>query len=94
MTNKNDAEKNAEETLLTLDQLNQTLEVMSHVVERLKSHLERQLSLTAELFEDDKKLRQAESKDHLLNSDRLKKETLIIEISQKELEDGSDKTTH
>ena len=61
MTDKKEVEQNAEQTLITLDQLSQTLEVMSHVVDRLKQHLSRQLSLNAELFQDEENLKKAEA---------------------------------
>ena len=75
MSDRNEAGKeasqNAEQTLLTLEQLSQTLEVMTAVVDRLKSHLTRQLSLTQELFNDEEKLRKAEAEERAEKSRRL-----------------------
>jgi DNA-binding helix-hairpin-helix protein with protein kinase domain len=84
-----DATQNAEQTLLTLEQLSQTLEVMSAVVDRLKGHLTRQLSLTQELFNDEEKLRKAEAEERAEKSRRLQQESFVVEITQKELETGS-----
>ena len=93
MTDRNEAGKevsqNAEQTLLTLEQLSQTLEVMSAVVDRLKSHLNRQLSLTQELFSDDEKLRKAEAEERAEKARRLQQESFVVEITQKELESSS-----
>lgn len=94
MADKHDAKENAEQTLLTLEQLSQTLEVMSHVVERLKQHLDRQLSLTAELFGDEQKLRAAELKERREAAEKLREDSLIVEISHRELEDGADHKLH
>ena len=83
-----EVEQNAEQTLLTLEQLSQTLEVMTHVVDRLKTHLTRQMSLNAELFHDEEKLRKAEAEERAEKARELKKESIVVEITQKELEEG------
>jgi len=88
MADHKDIEKNAEDTLLTLEQLSQTLEVMTCVVDRLKSHLTRQMSLNAELFQDEERLRQAEAEERAEKSKQLKKESVVVEITQRELEEG------
>jgi hypothetical protein len=79
------ASQNAEQTLLTLEQLAQTLEVMTAVVDRLKSHLTRQLSLTQELFNDEEKLRTAEAEARATESRKLQQESFVVEIAQREL---------
>jgi hypothetical protein len=81
-----EASQNAEQTLLTLEQLSQTLEVMSAVVDRLKGHLTRQLSLTEELFNDEEKLRKAEAEQRADSARKLQQESFVVEITQKELE--------
>jgi len=83
-------EQNAEQTLITLDQLSQTLEVMTCVVDRLKQHLTRQMSLNAEMFGDEQKVQQAEAEERAKASKQLQQESFVVEISQKELEEGSD----
>lgn len=90
MADKKDVEQNSEQTLITLDQLSQTLEVMTCVVDRLKQHLTRQMSLNAEMFEDDKKVEKAEAEERAKASKQLQQESFVVEISQKELEEGSD----
>ena len=90
MADKEDVEKNAEQTLITLDQLSQTLEVMTAVVDRLKQHLNRQLSLNQEIFEDEKKVQEAEAKERVQASKQLQQESFVVEISQQELEENSD----
>ena len=94
MADKHDAEHNAEQTRLTLEQLSQTLEVMSHVVERLRQHLDRQLSLTAELFGDEDRLRAEALKERRAGAEKLREESLVVEISHRELEEGSDHKVH
>ena len=88
MADQKDIEQNSEQTLLTLEQLSQTLEVMTCVVDRLKSHLTRQMSLNAELFQDEERLRQAEAEERAEKSKQLKKESVVVEITQQELEEG------
>jgi hypothetical protein len=90
MADKKDVEQNAEQTLITLDQLSQTLEVMTCVVDRLKQHLTRQMSLNAEMFDDGKKVAQAEAEERAQATRQLQQESFVVEISQKELEEGSD----
>jgi len=90
MADKKDVEQNAEQTLITLDQLSQTLEVMTCVVDRLKQHLTRQMSLNAEMFGDEQKVQQAEAEERAKASKQLQQESFVVEISQKELGEGSD----
>lgn len=96
MADKKDVEQNSEQTLITLDQLSQTLEVMTCVVDRLKQHLTRQMSLNAEMFQDDAKVERAEAEERVKGTKQLQQESFVVEISQKELEEGSDpnKTVH
>jgi len=88
MADKQDVEKNSEQTLITLEQLSQTLEVMTCVVDRLKQHLTRQMSLNAELFNDEEKVRKAEAEQRAESSRKLQQESFVVEITQKELEEG------
>jgi len=90
MADKKDVEKNSEQTLITLDQLSQTLEVMTCVVDRLKQHLTRQMSLNAEMFQDEAKVAKAEAEERVEATKKLQQESFVVEISQKELEEGSD----
>lgn len=90
MTDKQDVEKNSEQTLITLDQLSQTLEVMSCVVDRLKQHLNRQMSLNAELFQDEEKIRKAEAEERAKASKQLRRESYVVEITQQEIDESND----
>lgn len=94
MADKDDMRHHGEQTLLTLEQLSQTLTVMSHVVDRLKHHVERQLSLTQEMFQDDLATLEAELQDAAQLSDVLEKESVVVEINQRLLEDNGDPTVH
>ena len=90
MSDKSDVEQNSEQTLITLEQLSQTLGVMTHVVDKLKQHLNRQMSLNAELFQDEEKLRKEEAKERLEAIKKLQEKSFVVEITQQELKDGSD----
>ena len=63
---------------------------MTCVVDRLKSHLTRQMSLNAEMFQDEAKIEKAEAEERAEASKQLQQEGFVVEISQKELEEGSD----
>ena len=88
MADQEDIQKNSEQTLLTLEQLSQTLEVMTCVVDRLKNHLTRQMSLNAELFQDEEKLRQAQEQERAEQAQKLQQESFVVEITQQEIEQG------
>ncbi|HHX82042.1 MAG TPA: hypothetical protein GX696_03570 [Pseudomonadaceae bacterium] len=88
MADQEDIEKNSAQTLHTLEQLSQTLEVMSCVVDRLKNHLTRQMSLNAELFQDEEKLRKAQEAERAQQADKLQQESVVVEITQREIEEG------
>lgn len=93
MSDKSDVELNSEQTLITLEQLSQTLEVMTHVVDRLKQHLNRQMSLNAELFQDEENLKKAEAEERAEASKKLQEKSFVVEITQQELDEGTDKKT-
>jgi len=52
MADQDDIQKNSAQTLLTLARLRQTREGMTSVVDRLQNHLTRQVSLDAQLSQD------------------------------------------
>jgi regulator of replication initiation timing len=89
VADKQDIEKNSEQTLHTLEQLSQTLDVMSCVVDRLKNHLTRQMSLNAELFNDEEKLRKAQEAERAEQAKKLQQESFVVEITQREIEEGA-----
>jgi hypothetical protein len=88
MADKEELAQNAEQALMTLEQLAQTLEVMTCVVDRLKNHLTRQLSLNAELFQDEEKLRKAQEAERAEAAKQLQQESFVVEITQREMEEG------
>ncbi|MDR2213595.1 MAG: hypothetical protein LBE21_08230 [Pseudomonadales bacterium] len=88
MADKNEFEHNAEQALMTLEQLSQTLEVMTCVVDRLKNQLARQLSLNAELFQDEERLRKAQAQERAEAALQLQQESFVVEITQREMEEG------
>src|SRR5690606_2503575 len=94
MAGKHDAEKNHEQTLLTLDQLSQTLDAMSIVVERLRRHVTRQASLNAELFQIGQEAAEAGQEEQRKAIRDLREKAFVVEISQQELEDGTDPVLH
>lgn len=86
MAGKNNAEKDHDQTLLALDQLSQTLDAMTVVVERLRRNLMRQA------LRDDAEQAAA---GHGSEAARDKGDRrLVVEISQQELDDGTDPTLH
>ena len=70
MSEEKQSENDPERTLLTLDQLSQTIEVMTNVVNRLRQHLSEQLKAQAEAQklarEEEAALRQAEAEARIL----------------------------
>lgn len=94
MSDKAKGEQSLEQTLETLDQLRETLDVMSGVVERLREHMTRQLSHNAELFRDEGKVLAARQAEVQKGSRLLRDESLVVEIAQMELEEGVDPVLH
>ena len=58
--------QDSERTLVTLDQLSQTIEVMSSVINRLRTHLSEQIAATI--------------KDSELNSESKERKNLVVEL--------------
>lgn len=58
--------QDSERTLVTLDQLSQTIEVMSSVINRLRTHLSEQIAATI--------------KDSELNSESKERKNLVVEM--------------
>ena len=97
MSDNKYSENDPERTLITLDQLSQTIEVMTSVVNRLRKHLSEQIMARQELDmldrgESDEDLQQA------LQSvqDTEPRESFVVEISQPESDTDKkdDKTFH
>lgn len=73
MSEEKHFENDPERTLITLEQLSQTIEVMTSVVNRLRQHLSEQLHAQMEEQQEQKKLEDPQSAD--LNSES---ETLSV----------------
>lgn len=95
MSEEKQTENDPEKTLLTLDQLSQTIEVMTSVVNRLREHLSEQLKAQAAeqaKLKEEAELAaaleaeiasQAETEQAVPAS---KKESFVVEIKQQEAE--------
>ena len=97
MSNKKLDKDEPEKTLVTLDQLSQTIEVMTSVVNRLRRHLSDQIKAqiaAQDAFEHSAE--EVEAQKSEASSSENKRESFVIEISQEEVEiQGSNgKTLH
>lgn len=79
-----DVENDPERTLITLDQLSQTIEVMTSVVNRLRRHLSEQLKAKiAEQAELEKQAASAENMKDLESKDSTEDSASQIKVSSK-----------
>ena len=88
MSNKKNSDNDPERTLITLDQLSQTIEVMTGVVNRLKKHLHKQVSLGSPARRTDDKrsdIQRSTPDDH---------SSFVIEITQSDAELDDDRVLH
>lgn len=96
-------DKDPERTLITLEQLSQTIEVMTNVVNRLRQHLSEQLKasskdpaakLPAEVTPAAEPVQPVSSESAVQKSE--KRESFVVEIRQQEQEpdSSSDKVLH
>ena len=96
MSEKKYADDDPERTLVTLDQLSQTIEVMTSVVNRLRRHLSDQIksqieaqekieALAALQIESPVQTSNDEKSEQELPRDR-ERESFVVEISQQEVE--------
>lgn len=91
MKDKKYADDDPERTLVTLDQLSQTIEVMTSVVNRLRRHLSDQIQAQldareAELEATAKAEEQESSSADSKQTQDGKRESFVVEISQHEIE--------
>ncbi len=99
MSEEKQTENDPERTLLTLDQLSQTIEVMTSVVNRLRQHLSEQLQAQAQAraAQQSRDQQQAEAGNEPEESKKLKakpdkassegnerEESFVVEIKQQE----------
>lgn len=85
-----DVDNDPERTLITLDQLSQTIEVMTSVVNRLRRHLSEQLkSKMAAEAEQERQIsaasRQIKVNENISDAAR-KRESFVVEINQQEID--------
>ena len=100
MSEKKYADDDPEHTLVTLDQLSQTIEVMTSVVNRLRRHLSDQIKAQLETREeiealaalqDESPVQTAASESNGEESEQelardQERESFVVEISQQEIE--------
>lgn len=89
MSEEKQTENDPEKTLLTLDQLSQTIEVMTSVVNRLRQHLSEQLKAQAEIRateqEQEQKAEQAAKTEESKSlAEKANKDSFVVEIKQQE----------
>ncbi|MDP6414821.1 MAG: hypothetical protein QGG54_07315 [Gammaproteobacteria bacterium] len=106
MSNKDQLDNDPKRTLITLEQLSQTIEVMTSVVNRLRQHLSEQLRAQIEEQQreeqpDQQELAAAQEIEQQPNktpqaSENQQRESIVIEIKQQETEPvrKSSKTLH
>ncbi len=88
MSEKKYSANDPERTLITLDQLSQTIEVMTSVVNRLRQHLSEQISVRKEIEARDQ-AREEEDSAHeevLKPAARERKPSAVVEVSKPEPE--------
>jgi len=85
------SENDPERTLITLDQLSQTIEVMTSVVNRLRQHLSQQIVARQEI----EQLEKANIQEKLsMQTPAKKREGFVVEVSKPETDTKDDKTFH
>lgn len=96
MGDKKYSENDPERTLITLDQLSQTIEVMTSVVNRLRQHLSEQISAKRELEQLAREKTEAAARESS-EQQRTQGAGFVVEITQPvgdEPEPREDKTLH
>ncbi|MBT3529388.1 MAG: hypothetical protein HOF74_07065 [Gammaproteobacteria bacterium] len=97
MSNEKFDKDEPEKTLVTLDQLSQTIEVMTSVVNRLRRHLSDQIKAQIEAQEAlENATEEVEAQKAETSSSKSKRESFVIEISQEEadIQGSNGKTLH
>ncbi|MSR11338.1 MAG: hypothetical protein EXR84_05995 [Gammaproteobacteria bacterium] len=92
-----EVDNDPERTLITLDQLSQTIEVMTSVVNRLRRHLSEQLQAKMAAQEQhDATVAKPIKVSNKLGGTSSKRESFVVEISQQEtdMDRKSDKILH
>jgi hypothetical protein len=87
MSDKKYADNDPERTLLTLEQLSQTIEVMTSVVNRLRRHLSDQIKTKLEDQELQEEVTSSqEIQQRPKAEEKRERESFVVEISQQEVE--------
>ncbi len=99
MSDEKYTENDPERTLITLDQLSQTIEVMTSVVNRLRQHLSEQIkaqTLEKEADEADQQSATQEAATAAEAEAPKSQESFVVEISQPETDEErkNNKTLH
>lgn len=99
MSEEKQTDNDPEKTLLTLDQLSQTIEVMTSVVNRLRQHLSEQIKAQASaaaLREAEQRQSAAEQQDAGEAKAKNSKDSFVVEIKQQEADviSKDNKTLH
>jgi len=100
MSEDKQADNDPERTLVTLEQLSQTIEVMTSVVNRLRKHLSAQLAAKSDAGQPQSCATEppvkAEKVAETQSAHAEKQESFVVEISQQESQPRpkSDKTLH
>lgn len=96
MSDSKYSENDPERTLITLDQLSQTIEVMTSVVNRLRQHLSQQISARNEQAQREVEEIQESLKARSRKAGKKRRDGFVVELSQsdQELENNDDKTIH
>lgn len=102
MSDNKYTENDPERTLITLDQLSQTIEVMTSVVNRLRQHLSEQLKAQTEAEAEAEAPAEAETAQQAQDATKKpqtakqKRESFVVEINQQETEPvrKNNKTLH
>lgn len=89
MSQDKSAENDPERTLVTLEQLSQTIEVMTSVVNRLRQHLSEQLHANSEPQDSSEKpavlpTETEQPSAQTSEADAPKKESFVVEINQQD----------
>ena len=87
MSDEKYSEDDSERTLITLDQLSQTIEVMNSVVNRLRQHLNEQLQAQPKLTAETEQTASNSVSEQLAQPPvaTAEKEGFVIEIAQSEI---------
>ena len=97
MSDKKYSENDPERTLITLDQLSQTIEVMTSVVNRLRQHLSQQITAKKEIEQMENAQQKLPGNKMQETSRKQHQDSVVVEVSHQDSdpeEAGEEKTLH